>query len=398
MSYFLKIAFLLLLVNCNGINYKTNAFLSNQFNKGGRLVDVRSKNNLEVKIAVFVPLSGKYQEWGQSIIDSIELALYQLNANHITYKAIDTGNDAASTRKAMKNINFDDIDIILGPIQKEQAKEIYIKAKKNKILMIVYSRDLELMNMEGLYILDIVPYQQVKRILQYANDKLYYNIYAVAQKNKYSDVVKKAISGKIKSILLYTPINKPSAKRFTIGEAILGIKASIKKDALDQILGFSTPAILLPEQNNNLINVINQLLFFHSISDLKYKILGIGDWRQYSMPYHIINSKSWISDIPYDALSIFYTYFYNNYKYTPPRIASIAYDSIMLIASLTKQTNDQVIIKFGELEKSEGYHGTNGLFRFRSNGINERLFSVYEYEKGIMKEIDKAYCKFSMSN
>ena len=394
MKRFLGLVLLSVLIGCNTIESKIDNFFDKKSSENPKLVALPSKNPLEVKIAVFLPLSGKYQRLGQSILDSMQLAIYELGADNITYRAIDVGSDSVSAEKAMDTINLDDIDIILGPIFKDQAEIVYKQAKKNNLLMITYSNDLDLMNIQGLYIFDIIPNQQIKKVVQYASSKQYSNIYSVAPKNKYGDFVEKTLLENrgadhynVKKVSLYTASNLPIVKRFTLSDAILSTKSSIKYDVSNKLPGFGHPAILLPEQNNNLVNVINQLQFLHSSSDSKYKVLGIGDWSQYSLAQNIITRKAWVADVPHKLLSEFESRFQDNYKYAPPRIAAISYDSIMLISAIIKKANNGIILKFEDLERTDGYQGMTGAFRLKSNGVNDRLFAVYEYERGAMKEI-----------
>jgi hypothetical protein len=59
----------------------------------------------------------------------------------------------------------------------------------------------------------------------------------------------------------------------------------------------------------------------------------------------------------------------------------------MLISAIINKANSGIILKFEEIERTDGYQGITGAFRLKSNGVNDRLFSVYEYEKDTMKEI-----------
>ena len=395
MKKFLSIFLLFLLVGCNTLENKFDSLFSKKDSKqNAKLVAMPSKNPLEVKIAVLLPLSGKYQYLGQSILDSMQLALYELRADNITYRAIDVGSDSISAEKAIEDANFSDVDMIFGPVFKEQAEIVYKKAKKNNLIMLTYSNDMDLTNMQGLYVFDIIPYQQIKKVVSYASKKQYSNIYSVAPRNKYGDLVEKYLLDNmgedhynVKKVALYTASDVPIVRRFTLSEAILSVKGSVKNDISNNIPGFGHPGILLPEQNNNLIKVINQLQFLHSSSDPKYKILGIGDWSEYPLNHNIITKNAWISDIPHKTLYEFESRFKDNYKYTPPRIAAVAYDSIMLLSAIINKANNGLIIKFDELERTDGYQGITGAFRLKSNGENDRLFAVYEYEKGRMKEI-----------
>jgi DNA topoisomerase VI subunit B len=66
----------------------------------------------------------------------------------------------------------------------------------------------------------------------------------------------------------------------------------------------------------------------------------------------------------------------------------------MLISAIINKANSGIIIKFEELERTDGYQGITGAFKLKSNGVNDRLFSVYEYEKATMKEIAPANTGF----
>ena len=382
---------LVLTVGCTKID---NLFQGRERQVNPKLVAIPSKNPLEVKVAMFLPLSGKYQYLGQSIIDAVQLALYELRADDITFQAIDVGSDHLSAKEAMRDIDFKDIDIILGPVFKEQVKVVHKYARQENLIMITYSNDLDLINKSGIYIFDIVPYQQIKKVVAYASNNKYSNLYSVAPENKYGDLIKKILLNNkgedhynIKKIALYTPADAPIFQKFALSDAILDIKSSMKGDIANTLPGFGHPVILLPESGHRLLSVVNQLQFLHSASDPKYKVLGIGDWNEYVFQQNLIAQNAWIADIPHELLYEFDGRFIDNYKYKAPRIAAVAYDSILLIAAILNNSNGKIIIQFQEIERSNGYQGITGTFRLKSNGITERLYSVYQYQKGKMEEI-----------
>ncbi|MBE7201650.1 MAG: penicillin-binding protein activator, partial [Parafilimonas terrae] len=61
----------------------------------------------------------------------------------------------------------------------------------------------------------------------------------------------------------------------------------------------------------------------------------------------------------------------------PPRVASLAYDAVMLTAALARQYGSQ---RFAEttLTSGAGFAGVDGTFRFRPDGQSERSLAVYE--------------------
>jgi len=61
----------------------------------------------------------------------------------------------------------------------------------------------------------------------------------------------------------------------------------------------------------------------------------------------------------------------------PPRVASLAYDAVMLAATLARQYGSQ---RFAEttLTSGSGFAGLDGTFRFRPEGMSDRALAVYE--------------------
>ena len=62
---------------------------------------------------------------------------------------------------------------------------------------------------------------------------------------------------------------------------------------------------------------------------------------------------------------------------SPPRVASLAYDAVMLSAALARQYGSQ---RFAEatLTNGSGFAGVDGTFRFRPDGLSDRALAVYE--------------------
>ena len=394
----LAASFFLLVVGCTKIE---NLLQDKEEHVNPKLVAIPSKNPLEVKVAMFLPLSGKYQRLGQSIVDAVQLAIYELRADYINFQAIDVGSDVSSAKEAMEAVDFKNIDIILGPIFKEQVKIIHEYAKQENLIMLTYSNDLDLINNSGVYIFGIMPHQQIENVVSYASHNQYSDLYSIVSKGKYGDLVKETLlnnKGKyhysLKKVALYTSPDANIFERFTVGEAILQIKSSMKSDITGILPGFGESAVLLPESDNSLLAILSQLQFLHSANDPEYKVLGIGDWNEYTLSQNLIAQDAWVADIPHELLYEFNNRFMDNYKYKAPRIAAVAYDSILLIAAILNKSDGGIIIQFQEIENSNGYKGVTGTFRLKSNGVTERLCSIYQYQKGKMTEVLKATKSF----
>ena len=73
----------------------------------------------------------------------------------------------------------------------------------------------------------------------------------------------------------------------------------------------------------------------------------------------------------------------------PPRVASLAYDAVMLAAALTRQYGTP---RFAEttLTNASGFAGTDGTFRFRPEGLSDRALAVYEIRNNAASVISPA--------
>jgi branched-chain amino acid transport system substrate-binding protein len=65
----------------------------------------------------------------------------------------------------------------------------------------------------------------------------------------------------------------------------------------------------------------------------------------------------------------------------PPRVATLAYDAVSLMAALSRQYGTQ---RFADttLTNPSGFSGIDGTFRFRPDGPSDRSLAVYEIRSG----------------
>ncbi|MBY0254565.1 MAG: ABC transporter substrate-binding protein, partial [Methylobacterium organophilum] len=73
----------------------------------------------------------------------------------------------------------------------------------------------------------------------------------------------------------------------------------------------------------------------------------------------------------------------------PPRVASLAYDAVLLAAALSRRYGSQ---RFAEatLTNSLGFAGVDGTFRFRPDGQSDRSLAVYEIRNNAATPVSPA--------
>lgn len=86
------------------------------------------ENNLEnervLKIGVLLPLSGKFENIGQSFLKAIQLALYDISNENIKIYLRDSKANALDTYIAAKKFEEQGINVVIGPIFYESLERI----------------------------------------------------------------------------------------------------------------------------------------------------------------------------------------------------------------------------------------------------------------------------------
>ena len=77
-----------------------------------------------LKIGVLLPLSGEYENLGNSFLKAIQLALYDISDNEVIIYPKDSKANSLDTYKAAKEFEKEGIKIVIGPIFYESLERL----------------------------------------------------------------------------------------------------------------------------------------------------------------------------------------------------------------------------------------------------------------------------------
>ena len=77
-----------------------------------------------LKIGVLLPLSGKFQDTGQSFLKAIQLALFDIGNENIKIYPKDSKGNVLNTYKSAKEFEDQGIQIVIGPIFYENLERL----------------------------------------------------------------------------------------------------------------------------------------------------------------------------------------------------------------------------------------------------------------------------------
>ena len=91
--------------------FTINSIASNQ-----NISENNSENEKVLKIGILLPLSGEFQLTGQSFLNAIQLALYDISNENIKIYPKDSKANALDAYKAGKEFEELGVKVVIGPI------------------------------------------------------------------------------------------------------------------------------------------------------------------------------------------------------------------------------------------------------------------------------------------
>jgi hypothetical protein len=139
-------------------------------------------------------------------------------------------------------------------------------------------------------------------------------------------------------------------------------------------------ALLIPE-NGDGIAAVGQALQAAGFNPARVKPLGTGVWnedRVFAVP---ALQGGWFAAPDNRSYNAFAGRYRARFGTDPTRIATLSYDAVSLAAALART---QGSLRYAEevLTNPSGFAGADGVFRFRTDGTNDRSLAVQEIRSG----------------
>ncbi len=317
----------------------------------------------QVKVGLLLPLSaaGNAGAAAQSMRNAAELALAEFQNPNIQLLIKDDGGTAQGAQQGAQQAVDEGAEIILGPLFAQSVPGAAQVARGRGIPVIAFSTDSSVAG-RGVYLLSFLPESDVTRIVDYAVGTGKRSFAAYLPENAYGNVVevafKQAVARKGGRVVAF---EKYGADRAQGSAAIVQALAS-------------ADSLLLADDGDALTAVADSLA--SSGADLKrVQLLGTGLWDNPRV-FANANLRGGLYAAPDPSgFRSFSSRYRAKYSGDPVRTATLAYDSVALVAALARTQGGQ---RFSPevLTNPSGFAGIDGLFRFRSDGTNERGLAV----------------------
>jgi len=333
-----------------------------------------------VRVGMILPLTqnGAPSAIGQALSNAAQMAIGDGGAGDITLMVLDdrsTPEAAASAADAEVKAGA---QIILGPLFAASVREVGGVAKGAGVPVIAFSTDATTAS-DGVYLLSFLVETYVDRILDFAASKGKKTFAVLAPENEYANVAVNEFKDEA-SRLGATVV---TVERYQPGQAAAAVANLIREAP-------NVDAVFVPEQADALPSVATAI----GTAGLKTQLLGTGVWNDPKVAALPSMQGAWYSAPDSSGFNAFAKRYRAKYNADPPRLATLSYDAVSLAAALAHTQNAQRYTA-AVLANPSGFNGADGVFRFRSNGLNERGLAVVEIGGGGVQVISPAPKSFA---
>ena len=342
--------------------------------------------NGPVKVALVLPLT---QGSGPSVVgtslrNAAELALSEAGSNDITLLVKDDRSTPDGAREAAQAALNDGADLFIGPLYAGDVREVGRLARGAGKSVIAFSTDTSAAA-PGVYLLSFLVENYVDRIVDFAAARNKKSIAALIPDNDYGRVAEAEFQQvaarrnfRVLSIEHYTPS--------TLGAAAAKVAG----------LGDQIDTLFIPEQADAM-PAVSQALTSAGLDTRKVQILGTGIWNDARVLKLPGLQGAWFSAPENAGFNAFADRYRAKYGTDPTRIATLSYDAVSLAAALARTQGAARYADTTLLAKS-GFNGADGVFRFKSSGINERGLAVLQIKDGSTSALSAAPRNFNGSS
>tara|TARA_Y100000590_G_scaffold135745_1_gene155365 strand:- start:1667 stop:2845 length:1179 start_codon:yes stop_codon:yes gene_type:complete len=356
-----------------------------------------NENNLEsekiLKIGVLVPLSGKFQNIGESFLKATQLALYDISNENLKIYPKDSKANALDTYKAAKEFENLGIKIVIGPIfyesleRLDEINNITFISLTNKTQNIPKNAIAFGVNIESQIDALKKYFKKIKvskTLLLSPKSKYIYQSESVAKKDvlkfyrTYSyDVNPKKITGEIEKITKYRERKKDLERRIKILE-----KSDLDKDKnelkkLEQMhtLGrVNFDSVVVIDFGERLKSVLTSFMF-SDVSSKEVSFFTINQWFDETFFNESAMQNLHFPSINLNNLRKFNKKFLDKFNEKPNQVSILAYDALGLIYYCWLNNNFQ--FKSNQLYSKEGFKGLHGEFHIENN-LSKQKLKIYK--------------------
>jgi len=338
-----------------------------------------------VRVGLLLPFTLRPQD-ASALYNAAELALFDHGNQNTLIIPRDAGSTEASANAAAQALINDGADVIVGPVLREGVVGASTAARSNNVPVIGFSSDRTVAG-NGTYLLSFQLEDEVQRIVSYASAQNIRSIALLAPSNEYGRRVESALRAEAAlHNMTVTQVQLYARNDTEATTAATSMAASLRATP--------TQAVLIAESGTAL-RAISTALVRGGVDQRQTRFIGTSVWAGEAQREPTLAGGWYVSADP-SARTAFESRYQATFGESPTRLASLGYDAVALAALLSRDGGPRGFTR-SRIENGEGFAGSDGLFRFHSNGAIERGLAIIEVRQNDVAVIDAAPRSFPRS-
>jgi len=351
-----------------------------------------TENGKILKIGVLLPLSGKFQDTGQSFLKAIQLALFDIGNENIKIYPKDSKANALDAYLSAKEFEKLNIKVVIGPIFYESLERLneinnitFIsltnktqKIPKNTIafgINIISQIDVLKKYFDEIEVSKTLLLSPKSQFISQAeiitNSELkFYKVFA------YNTSAKK-ITGEIEKITNYRERKKDLERRINILKKSDLYKDKKELEELEQkhTLGkVNFDSVFVIDFGERLKSVLTSFMF-SDVSSNEVNFFTLNQWFDETFFNENALQNLHFPAIDFDNLKKFKKKYLNTFEEEPNQVSILAYDALGLIYYCW--FNNDAQFKPDQLYNTNGFKGLHGEFIIKDN-LSKHQLKIYK--------------------
>jgi len=338
-----------------------------------------SREAVPARVALLLPFSSgsaEVRNLADALQKAAELAVFDSGSRDILLMPRDDGGTPERAAEAAAKAISDGAEIIIGPLFAQSVNSVAPIAREGKVPVVAFSTDRSVAG-RGVYLLSFQPANEVRRIVSFAAQKGHSLFGALVPRSAYGDVVAEAFRAAVSDAGATVTSLQSFEQR---PEAVAAPARAVAQ---------SQPNAVLIGEGGAVLQAIGSSLVVGGADNRMVQFLGTGLWDDASVQREPVLANGWFAAPNPEAFRSFSEHYRMAFNATPPRIATLSYDAISLVALLAR---GRAYERFTEaaLTDPNGFSGVDGIFRFRDDGSTDRGLAVLQVSATGFTVVDPA--------
>jgi len=236
-----------------------------------------------LKVGLIVPLSGKHQEIGKSVLNSIRLALSKINDEQIEIFPKDNYSNPEKTLFAAKQLEKEGIQIVIGPIFHQNL--IYLEEVQN-LTFLSLSNKTKIIP-KNVITIGVNANSQISAIVNFIKKENLNKTIVLVPKSNFEDELRNAL---VKSKYEFMNIYSYDVKPDKLTSQIKQITAyDERKEKLEKIIEFVERGIEILEKEEELKNLKKKYILEEV--DLNSVVLSEKELKNLKKKYTLLDAQ-----------------------------------------------------------------------------------------------------------